>query len=372
MLRRCVVLLVVLGMLEPALACSIEETPPREIEVEVVQGLGGDCYYKRTPQPEQTVDWAREESWRTEFYLDKNATKAVFTKDSYFYNQIVCLSGESDEHISYVEQHGDEGFESENWLEFFIDGQMIASYAPIDLLQRKDNLLRGEACSDLFRRYVKDRFGLKFDETTNTYVYQVKTFDNHLFNFDLSTGKMIFTEQAISTLLMDEILNDHVNEVQKLLAQGANPNTGNIIDGTPLHLATKLNRIEIAEILLKTGAKTRAEDLSEEEAQDPDLYDYSYIPHNPIFLAASLGHLNIIKLLLDNGANINQQGNRYAGVPFVDESITALEISILNGHFDIASYLVMQGAEITSTTLELAISTGKEEMIELVSNYSNR
>ena len=57
----------------------------------------------------------------------------------------------------------------------------------------------------------------------------------------------------------------------------------------------------------------------------------------PMHLAARQGQLESVKALLEAGANVNQRG---AGDP-----VTPLMIATMNGHFDVAKYLVDQGAD---------------------------
>lgn len=139
MLQRCLVLLIFVGLLEPVLACTIIP-PKREIKVEIVQGLGGDCYYKRIPQTYIGQNWEYEESWRTEFYTSKNSNSPVFKKSYYFEDSIACLEDETgNKRISLVNSRSVDNVNSEGWLEFLVDDQTVKSYAPLDIIESEKN-----------------------------------------------------------------------------------------------------------------------------------------------------------------------------------------------------------------------------------------
>jgi hypothetical protein len=363
MLRRYLVLLIVLGTLEPALACSIIP-PRREIQVEIVQGLGGDCYYKRIPQPEKTSSWRWRESWRTEFYRNAESERPLFTRIDYYSSDIVCLEDkEGSKFIGYVVDKAQDGesypLNSKSWLIFFVDGQAVASYTPIDLIMRSDNSYYDVSCGS-GHIYLDRIDGFIIDGQTNSYVYQVQTFDGHIIRFDLSTGERLSTEQSPEVLLMDAIRSNDVELVEQLLSQGADPNKGNIADGTPLYLATKLSSMEIVGLLLNVGAETDNRKIP----QDP----YNVDPeNNAVYLASKEGNLEIVGLLLESGANPDQ--------PNYDEfalAETPLDIAIVEQHIEIVQYLLEHGAKFTDKTLELAESSGNTEMIELVSSYTPR
>ena len=80
--------------------------------------------------------------------------------------------------------------------------------------------------------------------------------------------------------------------------------------------------------------------------------------------AAVYGHLNVAKLLLENGANINAQSDI--------ENLTALMWAALNDHLDVAELLLENGADITirdrtgETALEMAELEGKIAVAKLI------
>ena len=82
-----------------------------------------------------------------------------------------------------------------------------------------------------------------------------------------------------------------------------------------------------------------------------------------------MGHIEIVKLLLEHGAdpNLPEEGIAPRG--------HALYSAVANGHFDIAKLLLEHGAhpnaevESSADTVSRAIMNGDKRMIELLSSY---
>jgi ankyrin repeat protein len=364
MLRRCLILLIFVGLLKPAFAClpPMYEPEPREIKIEIAQGLGGDCYYKRVPQPEHTKEWTREESWRTEFYSSAVSKSPVFTKDYYYEGPIVCVESQKGEkHVSQVNRNGASSVNDKDWLEFLIDDQVVHSYAPIDVIQSEKNTLQaGDTCNPQYTIYENSDKNFILDEEINRYVYEVRTLDNHIVRFDFLTGAKIPVDQPLDALLTDAISHGDVETVGEILLRGADPNKGNIIDGTPLHLAAQLENLEIARILLESGAEADVKNINHNLIDD---YDYGSVEHQPVHVAAENGDLGMIELLWGFGANISQRVT-WTSDSFISpgEILSPLEVAIKNDHGPVVSYLIDKGALLTPIALELAVESRKVEL----------
>lgn len=95
----------------------------------------------------------------------------------------------------------------------------------------------------------------------------------------------------------------------------------------PISHAIQLHRIDIINLLLEYGANV-----------DEPSYNEKNSFNTPLMIAAWGGNLNEVKLLIDNGASINQQdkGNGY----------TPLIKAVIQNHIEIVEYLIQKGADI--------------------------
>ena len=118
---------------------------------------------------------------------------------------------------------------------------------------------------------------------------------------------------------------DHF-EVVKLLVERdrAIVNEETTLDGfqqqTPLMLATQKGNLQIVKLLLENGASV---DKQEEVL-------------TPLMFASNRGDLEIVKLLLENGANVDKESNGF----------TALFFASQNGHLEIVKLLLENGASV--------------------------
>ena len=124
------------------------------------------------------------------------------------------------------------------------------------------------------------------------------------------------------------------------------------IDFCPLYLCNGFNfSLKVVEILLQRGANKEHRNVS----------DYT-----PLSLAASGGFVNIIKLLLDNGAEINSRTGSKLG-------ISPLMLAAMNGHVAAVKMLLDMGSDINAqietnrnTALTLACFQGRHEVVSLL------
>lgn len=135
------------------------------------------------------------------------------------------------------------------------------------------------------------------------------------------------------TLLHLSSYNDNYKSFKELLRLGANPN---IADSS--HCTTPLiqvaqsfdDKLKYAEELIKYKADVNYVECSEgKEAQKTK--------RTALITASSYGHLNIVKLLINNGAKINYDDGSQAG--------SALGSAALAGNYDVILYLLQHGAD---------------------------
>ncbi|KAI0191888.1 ankyrin repeat-containing domain protein [Astrocystis sublimbata] len=124
---------------------------------------------------------------------------------------------------------------------------------------------------------------------------------------------------------------------------------------THLMLAAKVGNVKVITILLDSGAKI-------------DLRTGGhYGPHTALQEGAAEGNFEVVKLLLDHGADVDLMGTGYNGA-------TALQYASIRGHLSIARLLVSRGAMIDAlpskrsgrTALEGAAENGRLDMVQFL------
>ena len=131
---------------------------------------------------------------------------------------------------------------------------------------------------------------------------------------------MFLRRQHHRTPLLLAVVSEDLNQVQTLLANGADPNGGKKPGRTPLHAAAAGGRVDLAAALLDAGADPNACDASDT---------------TPLHHAAFGGRPELIKLLLANGARpspTNSQGQ------------TPLALAARIGHLEAMEALLEGGA----------------------------
>jgi ankyrin repeat domain-containing protein 17 len=95
-------------------------------------------------------------------------------------------------------------------------------------------------------------------------------------------------------------------------------NSGN----TPLMYACAGGHLDVVEILLQSGANVE---------------DHNENGHTPLMEAASAGYVNVAKVLLENGAGINTHSNEFKE--------SALTLACYKGHLEMVRFLLAAGAD---------------------------
>ena len=149
-------------------------------------------------------------------------------------------------------------------------------------------------------------------------------------------------------------------EVAKLLIQaGADVNAFNFFNRTPLHTVAAMHEdvtmsVNIATALINAGAN-----LNPKTSRSNSLS--FHVGYTPLHTAASVNHIEMVKLLIKHGANINSK----------DESDNSpLHLAIYNGHGKLAKLLIESGAYIHSrnyngnTPIQMAAHAGLPGVIQ--------
>ncbi|MEJ1286399.1 ankyrin repeat and KH domain containing 1 [Cricetulus griseus] len=120
--------------------------------------------------------------------------------------------------------------------------------------------------------------------------------------------------------------------VDLLLARGANKEHRNVSDYTPLSLAASGGYVNIIKILLNAGAEINSRTGSK-------------LGISPLMLAAMNGHVPAVKLLLDMGSDINAQ--------IETNRNTALTLACFQGRAEVVSLLLDRKANVEHRAKEL-------------------
>jgi ankyrin repeat protein len=144
------------------------------------------------------------------------------------------------------------------------------------------------------------------------------------------------------------IIKKSKDEVESIIAQGADINAKNKDGDTPLHWAVSGDNKEIAELLIAKGADINAKNKYGD---------------TPLSRAVSSNNKDVAELLTAKGADINAKD---------DYDNTPLDLAIRSNSKDIAGLLVANGADIDAldkygdTKLRRALIEGRKEEAELL------
>lgn len=139
-----------------------------------------------------------------------------------------------------------------------------------------------------------------------------------------------------------------IEEVKRLLDQGAALETRDKAGSTPLHWAVYTGRYEIVKFLIAEGADVNAEDGWHS---------------TPLLRATEWGHKDVVQLVIAKGANV-KVGNKLGETP--------LHAAAARGYKDIAQVLIANGADVNAnlneggTPLHAAVARGHKDMVELL------
>ncbi|PQE29210.1 multiple ankyrin repeats single kh domain protein [Rutstroemia sp. NJR-2017a BBW] len=180
----------------------------------------------------------------------------------------------------------------------------------------------------------------------------VKSGDIDLVQLFISIGAEVNAASAESfvgcrTALQTAVYKRDITLVKLLLDAGANANDGR--HGV-MTLAARSGNTEILRLLLENGA-TINDPLTEN--------------HTPLQAAAKGGHHEIVKFLLELGADVHAPA-------VMDYGVTALQGAVMSGSMRMAKYLIKNGADVAApgskrgSAVEIAAEYGRLDMLKLL------
>ena len=124
---------------------------------------------------------------------------------------------------------------------------------------------------------------------------------------------------------IDPKLEEKMNIARLLIERGARINVNSAGQNhTPLDLAAREGDLEMVELLVDNGANVNN--------------------YKPLHLASERGHLEIVTYLIEHGANLNDPD-----IEIRFDGLSPLHEAVRGGHFDVVEYLVEKGADINAT-----------------------
>ena len=145
------------------------------------------------------------------------------------------------------------------------------------------------------------------------------------------------------TALMFAARSGRPDAVKLLLEAGAQFDAKDTMrQTTPLMWAAEQGHADVIKLLVAAGADLNASTIVEEAKKRRGVsYEQGDNFHTggvtPLVLAARQGNLDAVKVLAENGADLNKAAG---------DGSTAMLVAIQNGHYNVARYLVEKGADI--------------------------
>ncbi|XP_070574733.1 ankyrin repeat and SAM domain-containing protein 6-like [Ptychodera flava] len=195
-----------------------------------------------------------------------------------------------------------------------------------------------------------------------------------------------FDERTGLSVLMVAALNGHMTTAQILVDRGCDPNVTNILGKTALAIAIQSGK-RSREVRGYLDRKTTNKPKLEPEDHKPDILEAAKSGNilrireilqddskaadtigedggTPLMFAAMRGRLDIVELLVQNGADFNRQDTA--------SGWTALMQATYYGKREVAKYLINQGADVNTqakdgcTAFDLAVLIDDADTTELV------
>jgi TolB-like protein/ankyrin repeat protein/class 3 adenylate cyclase len=150
-----------------------------------------------------------------------------------------------------------------------------------------------------------------------------------------------------------------LQDVKRLITEGANVNITDYFGKSPLHFAAKNGHVEITALIVNAGADI--------EAKAQGYPDNRVFDATPLIVAAQQGHSKVAEVLINAGADINAETRDSGG------TWSTIHHAAFDGHTEVVRLLVAAGDDIEEkggsrleTPLFLAAMKGHAQTAELL------
>lgn len=158
------------------------------------------------------------------------------------------------------------------------------------------------------------------------------------------------SSQAVAQAIVAATIKGNTQRVEREISQGADPSMRNTVTGQSL-LAIAISRghEDIVRLLVDAGANLEL--------------GWPQLGKSPLVYAAESGNMEITKLLISAGANVNHTDPTVGGA-----FGTPLSAAAYNGHKDIVRLLIGAGADLSleQDTLKMAASRGHDAVVAVL------
>lgn len=154
------------------------------------------------------------------------------------------------------------------------------------------------------------------------------------------------------TCLSIAVFNGNVDSVKFLIDNNADVNLASKKDGSPIHIAALSDNAAIVELLMKSNRVNYKISNSHNRSS--------------VQSAACMGSLNVLRVLLDNGASSDV---------FTAEGYNLLHYTIIIGNLETVKFLINRGFDfatksgVISYALHLAVHQGQLEIVKFLLEY---
>lgn len=223
----------------------------------------------------------------------------------------------------------------------------------MDICERFDRLMK----RDWMKYYQQDEIG---DTQLHRAAYEGNDEDIIRLVANVPRQYLNIQNDAAQTGLHLAVLADHSKIVRRLLAAGINRTIRDKDGNTALHLACLLGNSSVVKELL-ISHDTLQGDASMHSLQDLELWNYD--GKTCVHLAAEAGSIEILRSLIDAGADINAREGKSGLCP--------LHISIEHGNEELANFLLDECPRVSLETMtyagltayQLALSQDKQILV---------